>query len=91
MQHEGYFGTDLIIVRHGQMTRTTPGLAHPLSKLPHHTDGRTFGHYVLFTVQQSPYTGDLQRNRVSNLEPSGPKAETLSLGHRGPVKKKKRL
>ncbi|GBN00848.1 hypothetical protein AVEN_89216-1 [Araneus ventricosus] len=29
------------------------------------------------------YTADLQWNRVSNLEPSGPKAETLPLGHRG--------
>ncbi|GBO18083.1 hypothetical protein AVEN_231760-1, partial [Araneus ventricosus] len=26
---------------------------------------------------------DLQWNRVSNLEPSGLKAETLPLGHRG--------
>ncbi|GBM30689.1 hypothetical protein AVEN_259561-1 [Araneus ventricosus] len=28
-------------------------------------------------------TTDLQGNRVSNLEPSGPKAENLQLGHRG--------
>ncbi|GBO02991.1 hypothetical protein AVEN_24396-1 [Araneus ventricosus] len=34
-------------------------------------------------MQQAPYTADLQWNRVSNLEPSGPKAETLPLGHRG--------
>ncbi|GBN93171.1 hypothetical protein AVEN_50889-1 [Araneus ventricosus] len=27
---------------------------------------------------------ELQWNRVSNLEPSGPKAEILPLGHRGP-------
>ncbi|GBM96622.1 hypothetical protein AVEN_273158-1 [Araneus ventricosus] len=27
--------------------------------------------------------GDLQWNRVSNLEPAAPKAETLPLGHRG--------
>ncbi|GBN61250.1 hypothetical protein AVEN_128969-1 [Araneus ventricosus] len=26
-QHEGYFGTDLVILNHGQMTRTTPELA----------------------------------------------------------------
>ncbi|GBN37845.1 hypothetical protein AVEN_256026-1 [Araneus ventricosus] len=32
---------------------------------------------------QAPYTADLQWNRVSNLEPSGPKAETLPLGHSG--------
>ncbi|GBN35403.1 hypothetical protein AVEN_35408-1 [Araneus ventricosus] len=30
------------------------------------------------------YTVDLQWNRVSNLEPSSPKAETLLLGHSGP-------
>ncbi|GBM24571.1 hypothetical protein AVEN_6529-1 [Araneus ventricosus] len=26
-QHDDYFGTDLVIVSHGQMTRTTPELA----------------------------------------------------------------
>ncbi|GBO01060.1 hypothetical protein AVEN_98152-1, partial [Araneus ventricosus] len=50
------------------MTRTTPELAPPL-QTPN--------------VQQAPYTADLQWNRVSDLEPSGPKAETLPLGHRG--------
>ncbi|GBM65190.1 hypothetical protein AVEN_130587-1 [Araneus ventricosus] len=35
------------------------------------------------SVQQAPYSADLPWNRVSNLEPSGPKAETLPLGHRG--------
>ncbi|GBM86676.1 hypothetical protein AVEN_98058-1, partial [Araneus ventricosus] len=64
------------------MTRTTPELA-PLSKLPRHTNGRTFGHYVRFSVQQAPYTAELQWNRVSSLEPFGPKAESLPLGHRG--------
>ncbi|GBN63813.1 hypothetical protein AVEN_190365-1 [Araneus ventricosus] len=28
-QHEGYFGTDLVILNLGQMTRTTPELAPP--------------------------------------------------------------
>ncbi|GBM88142.1 hypothetical protein AVEN_213957-1 [Araneus ventricosus] len=28
-QHEGYFWTDLVILNHGQMTRTTPELAPP--------------------------------------------------------------
>ncbi|GBL97278.1 hypothetical protein AVEN_274625-1, partial [Araneus ventricosus] len=27
--HEGYFGTDLVILNRGQMTRTTPELAPP--------------------------------------------------------------
>ncbi|GBO24706.1 hypothetical protein AVEN_142736-1 [Araneus ventricosus] len=39
-------------------------------------------------INQAPYTADLQWNRVSNLESSGPKAETLPLGHRGPMAKK---
>ncbi|GBM65803.1 hypothetical protein AVEN_164692-1, partial [Araneus ventricosus] len=37
----------------------------------------------------APYTADLQWNRVSNLEPSGPKVETLPLGHRGPLRRTK--
>ncbi|GBM04477.1 hypothetical protein AVEN_197891-1 [Araneus ventricosus] len=52
------------------MTRATPGLASPSPS---------------FHVQQTPYTADLQWNRVSNLEPSGLKAGTLPLGHRGPT------
>ncbi|GBM16321.1 hypothetical protein AVEN_194059-1 [Araneus ventricosus] len=28
-QHGAYFRTDLVILNHGQMTRTTPELAHP--------------------------------------------------------------
>ncbi|GBN06692.1 hypothetical protein AVEN_76863-1 [Araneus ventricosus] len=31
----------------------------------------------------APYTSNLQWNRVSNLVPCGPKAETLPPGHRG--------
>ncbi|GBO24458.1 hypothetical protein AVEN_17281-1 [Araneus ventricosus] len=65
------------------MTRTTPEQA-PLSKLPRHTNGRTFGHCVWFSVQLVPYTADLQWNRVSSLEPSGSKAETFPQGYRGP-------
>ncbi|GBN73153.1 hypothetical protein AVEN_64452-1 [Araneus ventricosus] len=54
----------------------------PLSKLPRHTNGRTFGHYVGFSARQTPHTVDLQWNWVSNMEPSGRKAETLPLVHR---------
>ncbi|GBL78220.1 hypothetical protein AVEN_42782-1 [Araneus ventricosus] len=36
---------------------------------------------------ESPYTADLQWNRISNLELSGPKAEILPLSHRCPKKK----
>ncbi|GBO07072.1 hypothetical protein AVEN_207909-1 [Araneus ventricosus] len=61
---------DLVILNSGQITRMTSELLPRLSKLPHHTNGRTFGHYVRFNVQHAPCTEDLQWNRVSNLEPS---------------------
>ncbi|GBO14998.1 hypothetical protein AVEN_245782-1, partial [Araneus ventricosus] len=57
------------------MTRTISEL-EPLSKLPHHSSRRTFGHYVRFNMQQAPYTVDLQLNRVSNLEVTVPESET---------------
>ncbi|GBM24450.1 hypothetical protein AVEN_41098-1 [Araneus ventricosus] len=56
------------------MTRTTPELA-PSSP----TRLATTYDYEHAT---GPYTVD-QWNRVSNLEPSDPEAETLPLGHRG--------
>ncbi|GBM36841.1 hypothetical protein AVEN_82831-1 [Araneus ventricosus] len=64
------------------MTRTTPELAPPLqASAPHQREDvwplRTI------SVQQAPYTADLQWNRVSNLRPSSPGVETLPLGHRG--------
>ncbi|GBL91251.1 hypothetical protein AVEN_195136-1 [Araneus ventricosus] len=50
-------------------------------------DDITAGTPSPISEQQVPYTEDLQwtsrRNRVSNLEPSGLKAETSPLGHRG--------
>ncbi|GBL79680.1 hypothetical protein AVEN_18218-1 [Araneus ventricosus] len=58
------------------MTRTTPELASDLQ-----TYGRAFGHYLRLYVQQDPYTADLQWNRASNREPSGPKAEALRGNH----------
>ncbi|GBO30691.1 hypothetical protein AVEN_238763-1 [Araneus ventricosus] len=62
----------------------TPELAFFLqASTPRHANGRMCGHYVRFNVQKAPYAADHQWNRVSNVEPSGPKAETLPLGHRG--------
>ncbi|GBN44646.1 hypothetical protein AVEN_157481-1 [Araneus ventricosus] len=60
------------------MTRATP-------ELQHHTIRRTFARYASFSVQQAPYTKDLQWNRVSSLYPSSPEVGTLPLSHRGPV------
>ncbi|GBO33428.1 hypothetical protein AVEN_121418-1, partial [Araneus ventricosus] len=45
----------------------------------------------MISVQQAQYTMDLQWNRVSNLEPTGAKADTLKLGHRGSWKRERRL
>ncbi|GBM49741.1 hypothetical protein AVEN_36359-1 [Araneus ventricosus] len=66
------------------MTRTTPELAPPSPNFhATPTGGRLATTYDL--ACNRPHTrADLQWNRVSNLEPSGPKAETLPLGHRGP-------
>ncbi|GBM75666.1 hypothetical protein AVEN_45554-1 [Araneus ventricosus] len=65
------------------MTRTTPELAPPSPNFhATPTGGRLATTYDL-ACNRPPYTADLQWNRVSNLEPSGPKAETLPLGHRG--------
>ncbi|GBN60915.1 hypothetical protein AVEN_66634-1 [Araneus ventricosus] len=50
--------------------------------------GERFGSSTYdLTSNRSTYMMDLQWNRVSNQEPSGPAAETLPLGHRGPFKK----
>ncbi|GBO24069.1 hypothetical protein AVEN_117670-1 [Araneus ventricosus] len=72
-------------------TGLTPFLGRPgqLWVFLHYTNGRTFDHYIRFNVQQASYTADLQWSQVSNMKPSGPKAETLPLGHRGLFKIRK--
>ncbi|GBM19870.1 hypothetical protein AVEN_186144-1 [Araneus ventricosus] len=35
-QHEGYFGADIVILNHGQMTRRAPGLAPLLQTSTQH-------------------------------------------------------
>ncbi|GBO43083.1 hypothetical protein AVEN_211791-1 [Araneus ventricosus] len=61
------------------MTRTAPELAPPFqTSAPHQRED-----YVWFNVQQAQYMTLLQWNRVSNLEPTGPKSDTLPLGNRG--------
>ncbi|GBN93151.1 hypothetical protein AVEN_198578-1 [Araneus ventricosus] len=71
---------DLVILNRDQMTRLNLSW-QPISKFLRHTNDRTFD--VQFTVQQTQYMTDLHWNRVSYLEPSGPEAETLPLGHVG--------
>ncbi|GBM78946.1 hypothetical protein AVEN_40510-1 [Araneus ventricosus] len=80
MQHEGYFGTDLVILNLGQMTRTTPDLVPSLqSSVPHQREDVSPPTYDL-ACKQAQYTTDLRWNQVWNLKPSGPKAQTLPLG-----------
>ncbi|GBM87328.1 hypothetical protein AVEN_53506-1 [Araneus ventricosus] len=84
-QHEGHFGTDLVILNRGQVTRTTPELALPLSEIPHRPSRRTFGHEVRFSAHHYSHT----RRFFSGIgfgtwSPPTPKAEILPLDHRGP-------
>ncbi|GBL57894.1 hypothetical protein AVEN_58034-1, partial [Araneus ventricosus] len=65
------------------MARTAPEQAHPRQIFaPHQRDDVLPLMYDL-TYNRRNNTTYLQWNRVSNLEPSGTKAETLPLGHRG--------
>ncbi|GBN87081.1 hypothetical protein AVEN_76619-1 [Araneus ventricosus] len=79
-QHQGYFGTDLIILNRRQMMRTIPELAPPLqTSAPHQ---RCFGLATMDLPRTGPaYTAFLRWIRASSLEPSGPEAEALPLGH----------
>ncbi|GBM26459.1 hypothetical protein AVEN_217330-1, partial [Araneus ventricosus] len=67
------------------MTRTTPELAPPSPNFhATPTGGRLTTTYDL--TCNRPHTRRIFSGiGSSNLEPSGPKAETLPLGHRGPV------
>ncbi|GBN51452.1 hypothetical protein AVEN_106231-1 [Araneus ventricosus] len=67
--------------------KTSPFLYPQGKRVPAYSSGRnsypcTPG-AMMGCVARAPYTAVLHWNRVSNLEPSGPKAETLPLGHRG--------
>ncbi|GBO02250.1 hypothetical protein AVEN_89404-1 [Araneus ventricosus] len=66
------------------MTTATFELAPPLqTSAPHQREDVWSPTYDL-TCNKPKHMADLQWNRVSNMEPSGPEAETLPLGHRGP-------
>ncbi|GBN81641.1 hypothetical protein AVEN_256532-1 [Araneus ventricosus] len=80
-QHEGYFGTNLVDVSSGQMTRTTPEQAHPSSNFRITTAAGRSTREVRLSAYQATYTADLQSNRVSNLKPSDSEDETMLLGH----------
>ncbi|GBN78905.1 hypothetical protein AVEN_31800-1 [Araneus ventricosus] len=69
------------------MTKTTPGVA-PQAYAPHQRED-VWPPPSDLTGRRSQwakiaqYTTDLQWNRVSNLQPSGPEVKTLPLGHSG--------
>ncbi|GBM22983.1 hypothetical protein AVEN_172331-1 [Araneus ventricosus] len=75
------------------MTRTTPELASPLQTSPPHQREDVRSPTYDLACNRSTYKTDLRWNRVSNLEPSSPEAETLSLDHRdlGPQREGARL
>ncbi|GBM58205.1 hypothetical protein AVEN_196709-1 [Araneus ventricosus] len=77
-QHEDYFGTDLVVLNHGQMERTTPQLAPPLeTSTPHQSfPVHACGLYALWVSRWTWIVGirpaggrlvttyDLTRNRL---------------------------
>ncbi|GBL93876.1 hypothetical protein AVEN_153636-1 [Araneus ventricosus] len=66
------------------MTRRTPELTPRFkTSTPHQWEGLWPPTYDL-ACNRPTYTAYLQCNRFSNLKRSGPEAETLPLGHRGP-------
>ncbi|GBN95188.1 hypothetical protein AVEN_106517-1 [Araneus ventricosus] len=70
-QNEDYLGTDLVILNHCQMTRTTSDLALPSSYFC--TSWRTSGHPTEVINSTGLHAlRILQRNRSSKLEPSVP-------------------
>ncbi|GBM13752.1 hypothetical protein AVEN_90016-1 [Araneus ventricosus] len=49
----GYFGTDLVILNHGQITRTTPELASPLQTSAPHQREDVWPHTYDLTCNRS--------------------------------------
>ncbi|GBO13373.1 hypothetical protein AVEN_47160-1, partial [Araneus ventricosus] len=82
-QHEGYFGTDLVSLIRGQMTRTAPGLESLSLGFRATPAGGRLAPYIWLNLQRARWTMGHRWNRVSVLERSSPKAETLPLGYRG--------
>ncbi|GBL57069.1 hypothetical protein AVEN_68181-1, partial [Araneus ventricosus] len=74
-QHKGYFVMDLVSWSDDEDDTRVGSLSPNFHATP--TGGR-----LATTYDLAPYMTDLQRNQVSNLEPSDPKAETLTLSHR---------
>ncbi|GBM78127.1 hypothetical protein AVEN_17051-1 [Araneus ventricosus] len=78
-QHEGYFGMDLVILNHGQMMRTAPELAPPSPNFHATATGERL-ESTSDLVCKGPIHGG--SSVELGFELSGPKVETLPLGHR---------
>ncbi|GBN75641.1 hypothetical protein AVEN_180804-1 [Araneus ventricosus] len=90
-QHEGYLGTDFVILNSGQMARRTPELALPSPNFcATPTGGRLATTYDL--ACNRPHTRRIFSGiGVLNLGPSGPEVETLSLDHHGHSRNMKKI
>ncbi|GBN12833.1 hypothetical protein AVEN_177890-1 [Araneus ventricosus] len=78
-RRRGVFWDGPLILNCGQLTRTTPELPAFLSKLPHHTSGRTFDPSARrFKAYQAPIHGGSSVKSISNLQPSSPSPTPLN-------------
>ncbi|GBO08830.1 hypothetical protein AVEN_169269-1 [Araneus ventricosus] len=65
------------------MTRTTPEQVSPSPNIRTTPAGGRLTHDVRFNMHQAHIHGGSSMESVSNVKRPGPKAETLSLSHRG--------
>ncbi|GBM02578.1 hypothetical protein AVEN_178507-1 [Araneus ventricosus] len=75
-----------VIVNRGQMTREAPEQALPLQASAPHQFEDIWPTTCDLACRRSTHTANFEYwYRVLSLEPSGPEAEALLLGHRGPI------
>ncbi|GBO05053.1 hypothetical protein AVEN_72518-1, partial [Araneus ventricosus] len=77
-------GADLVIQNQGQRTGTKLELQPLLQTSAPHQQDEVWSTTYDLACSGSTYRTDLQWNRVLSLKPSGPEADTLPLGYRGP-------
>ncbi|GBM72988.1 hypothetical protein AVEN_35101-1 [Araneus ventricosus] len=77
-------GMDHVILNRGHMTGNCTSAGTSLSKLTHHTSGRTFG--LQLQICRAPGHIHGGSSVESGFEHGFPSADALPLGHRGPSK-----
>ncbi|GBL94494.1 hypothetical protein AVEN_235594-1 [Araneus ventricosus] len=77
-QYEGYFGTDLVILSCGQMTRATPKLVLLRSKT-------LAGEHLIFEIRFNVHEGRMHDGYLvePGFEPFSSEDEALTPSHRG--------